>query len=115
MKSRKRLTQVQWKAHIEAWQQSGGTQADYCRKHGLTDKVFSLWKRRFQRENVIDAPRPTRSKPTTTDFVPIKVVSHSVDQDQILLRLPNGIELQLAVATFNGLNANVVSDLCQIR
>ena len=115
MKSRKRLTQAQWKAHIESWQQTGGTQADYCRKHGLTDKVFSLWKRRFQRENVIDASDPTRSKPKATDFVPIKVVSRSTDQDQILLRLPNGIELQLAVATFNGLKANVVSDQCQIR
>ena len=115
MKSRKRLTQAQWKAHIEAWQQSGGTQADYCRKHGLTDKVFSLWKRRFQRENVIDASDPTRSKPKATDFVPIKVVSQSPSQDQILLRLPNGIELQLSVANFNSLNANVVSDLCQIR
>jgi len=115
MKSRKRLTQAQWKAHIEAWQQSGGTQADYCRKQGLTDKVFSLWKRRLQRENLVDAPRPSRSKPTAADFVPIKVVAQSPAQDLILIRLPNGIELQLAIATFNGLNTNAVSDLCQIR
>ena len=115
MKSRKRLTQAQWKAHIEAWQQSGGTQTAYCRKHGLTDKVFSLWKRRLQREISDDASPLSCSKPTTAEFLPINVVSQSPGQGHVLLRLPNGIELQLAVAALNGLNAKVVSDLCLIR
>lgn len=115
MKSRKRLTQAQWKAHIEAWQQSGITQTAYCRKHGLTDKVFSLWKRRLQRANSDDVSPLSGSEPTIADFLPVNVVSNATSQGQILLRLPNGIELQLAVAALNSLNAKVISDLCQIR
>ena len=30
-----------WKHHIEAWQGSGLSQADYCRRHGLNANTFS--------------------------------------------------------------------------
>lgn len=30
-----------WKNHIEAWQASGLSQADYCRRHGLNTNSFS--------------------------------------------------------------------------
>lgn len=115
MKRRTRLTQAQWKAHIEAWQHSGGTQAAYCREHDLTDKVFSLWKRRFQKQNALGVPIPDNPKSSSSDFVPVKITRQSSGQDQILLRLPSGIEMQLTTAALNGLNPKVVSDLCQIR
>ena len=30
-----------WKKHIEAWQASGLSQAEYCRRHGLNANTFS--------------------------------------------------------------------------
>ena len=30
-----------WRRHIEAWQGSGLSQADYCRRHGLNANTFS--------------------------------------------------------------------------
>jgi len=36
-----------WKGHIEAWQGSGKTQAQYCRQHELKLKAFAYRKRQF--------------------------------------------------------------------
>ncbi|HOY86705.1 IS66 family insertion sequence element accessory protein TnpA [Methylotenera sp. L2L1] len=33
-----------WFDHIEAWQQSGINQSEYCRRHKLCIKSFSSWK-----------------------------------------------------------------------
>ena len=30
-----------WKKHIEAWQASGLSQVEYCRRHGLNANTFS--------------------------------------------------------------------------
>ena len=32
---------ARWKNHIEAWQASGLSQAEYCRQHGLNTNTFS--------------------------------------------------------------------------
>jgi hypothetical protein len=36
-----------WKKHITAWQDSGLSQAAYCRDHGLSIKVFGYHKRKL--------------------------------------------------------------------
>jgi hypothetical protein len=36
-----------WSAHIEAWQQSGVSQAEYCRKKGLNHHQFGYWKKKY--------------------------------------------------------------------
>jgi hypothetical protein len=35
-----------WKEHLRQWQESGLSQAGYCRSHGLSDKSFVYWKKR---------------------------------------------------------------------
>ena len=37
-----------WRAHSEAWQESGQTQGEYCKQHGLSLKTFAYWRRRFK-------------------------------------------------------------------
>ena len=37
---------TQWWRHVEAWLESGLSQADYCRQQGLNPKTFSTWARR---------------------------------------------------------------------
>ena len=36
-----------WEDHLGAWQESGMSQAGYCRQHGLSDKSFLYWKKRL--------------------------------------------------------------------
>ena len=36
-----------WKRHIEHWQQSGLSQAEYCRRHHLKHHRLVYWKKRF--------------------------------------------------------------------
>jgi transposase len=49
-----------WRAHVGAWQRSGLTQREYCRRQGLTEWSFSDWKRRLARRS-----------PAPVSFVPV--------------------------------------------
>ncbi len=40
---------ARWKNHIEAWQASGLSQAEYCRRHGLNANTLVGWGRRQPR------------------------------------------------------------------
>jgi hypothetical protein len=35
------MGKIDWEKHIEAWRESGVTQAAYCRRHGLSAGYFS--------------------------------------------------------------------------
>ena len=53
-----------WQTHINAWKQSGISQSDFCRQHGLNIKIFGYWKRKlcskseYQRQKVSSTPVP---------------------------------------------------------
>ena len=52
---------IYWKQHIEHWQETGLSQAEYCRRHNLKHYQLVYWKKRF-------------SKTTTgVSFVPLKL------------------------------------------
>ena len=36
-----------WEGHIQAWQQSGLTQAEYCRKNNLKNHRWWYWRKRI--------------------------------------------------------------------
>jgi hypothetical protein len=36
-----------WQEHITGWRASGLSQADYCRRHGISKSTFWLWKRKL--------------------------------------------------------------------
>jgi hypothetical protein len=36
-----------WKQHIDSWQETGLTQAEYCRQHNLKHHQLVYWKKRF--------------------------------------------------------------------
>ena len=42
--------------HIEAWQNSGMSQAAYCREHGLNTKTFGNWVRKHRADHDIRPP-----------------------------------------------------------
>ena len=82
---------TQWWRHVEAWRESGLSQADYCLQQGLNSKTLSAWARRALPLDK-DAPLEviaihlTPSAPTTTaDAI-------------VLLRLAHGAQLELSTA-----------------
>ena len=64
---------IYWKQHIDQWQQTGLTQAEYCRQHDLKHHQLVYWKKRFIKtesdvsfvslklNNLLDIPAPARS------------------------------------------------------
>jgi hypothetical protein len=50
-----------WKQHIENWQETGLTQAEYCRRHNLKHHQLVYWKKRFLKTE------------TSASFVPLKL------------------------------------------
>ena len=52
---------IYWKQHIESWQQTGLTQAEYCRRHNLKHYQLVYWKKRFL------------TTETGVSFVPLKL------------------------------------------
>ena len=49
-----------WKQHIDSWQETGLTQAEYCRQHNLKHHQLVYWKKRFLKTE------------TEVSFVPLK-------------------------------------------
>jgi hypothetical protein len=54
-----------WEAQLGAWQRSGLTQAEYCRRQGLRRRLFCAWKRRLSGAPQKDAS-PVR-------FIPVAI------------------------------------------
>ena len=52
---------IYWKHHIDSWQETGLTQAEYCRRHNLKHHQLVYWKKRFLKTE------------TDVSFVPVKL------------------------------------------
>ena len=57
--TRKEAKKQFWKSHIEAWENSGLSQIEYCRQHDLVRCRFTYWKGKLDK----------KSEPVT--FVPV--------------------------------------------
>ena len=58
---------TQWRRHVEAWRESGLSQADYCRQQGLNRKTFSVWTRRVQVDLSLDKDAPLELLPVQVE------------------------------------------------
>jgi len=71
-KSRKELLREKrrfWRAHIQAWQRSGYSLAEYGKHHNLVYHRLIYWKTKFENERtkpVSFVPVPLRTQPTDT-------------------------------------------------
>ena len=52
-----------WKGHIDEWNRSGSSQAEYCRRHKLSPKSFTYWKRRMRQQEPVSFI-PVQVKPS---------------------------------------------------
>jgi len=96
-----------WKQQIEQWQQTGLTQAEYCRRNNLKHHQLVYWKKRYlktqtevsfaavQLEDFLDIP-------ATTDQGSLTVVIDT----QLKVEVTAGFDLQLlrqVIAALRGL------------
>jgi len=49
---------AQWRRHVEAWRESGLSQADYCRSANLIPKLFHYGTRRVQDDLTLSMGSP---------------------------------------------------------
>jgi hypothetical protein len=86
-----------WQRHVEAWRESGLSQADYCRQQGLNHKTFSVWTRRVKVDLSLDKDAPLDLRPVQLEPSPPVAIT----QVSMMLRLAHGapqLELSTAVS-----------------
>ena len=49
--SKQSTKRVNWQCHISAWENSGSSQREYCRRHSLALSTFGYWKRKLRKSN----------------------------------------------------------------
>lgn len=73
-----------WEVHIKDWQQSGLSQADYCRRNKLRDNQMTYWKRRILR---------TGQK---VSFIPLVMPGQqSINYRGVRVTTPNGFTIEI--------------------
>lgn len=76
-------------SHISSWQQSGLSQAEYCRHNRITEQSFGYWLRKLRNQNNLELV-PLRIKPEPSH------PQHSPESAGICLILSEQITLELA-------------------
>ena len=73
-----------WEGHLQVWQQSGLTQAEYCRQNNLKNHRWWYWRKRI-------------SHPPDTDvtFVPLHFSSSQTLRSGISVVTPNGYRIEI--------------------
>jgi hypothetical protein len=111
---------AKWSAHVAAWQREGGRQADYARRHGLAPGLFSLWKCRLAKleasaggEAPSLIPVTITREPSPTP-VPAPAPTMPPMSTTLQVRLPNGVSVQIEVASPSALPA-VLAELATLR
>ena len=89
-----------WRKHIDSWQQTGLTQAEYCRQHNLKHHQLVYWRKRFLKTE------------TDVSFVPLQLedlLDLPARQDQASLTLI--INNQFKVDIRAGFDAHLLRQL----
>jgi transposase-like protein len=103
-----------WKKQIQYWQQSGLSQAEFCRQNGLTTQQLSKWKRKLHDgqgpESATQAKKTklSRTRSNSNRFVEVRLTDHSLSSYHI--KLVNGRSLQVG----NTYDARIISELITI-
>jgi len=78
-----------WKKHLELWEESGITQTEYCRIHGLSACQFTYWKSQFKKKAA-----------ATNSLVPIQInpnlfQSKADGTSPLRLNIENGLQIEI--------------------
>lgn len=102
-----------WGAQLRAWQESGLTQAEFCRRQGLGCNTFATWKHRFARRKL----EPTEDlgtagcshEPSPVRLVPVRIRS-DVEVPTFVGDAPADSRAPLTLVTEGGYRIEVGDD-----
>lgn len=70
-----------WRKQIAAWERSGLTQAEFCRREGLSAAAFSWWKAEWGRRVAVQVKSGSTAsklkKSAPTSFSPVRILEAS--------------------------------------
>ncbi len=72
-----------WEDHIQAWQQSGLAQVEYCRRNKLKNHQWWYWRKRV-----------SHHPDTDVTFVPLRFSSSKISRSGIRVITPNGYRIE---------------------
>ncbi len=84
-----------WFQHIEQWQQSGLSQAEYARQQKLSIKSFGYYRRRYRQQSAPDK-KPTPLLPVTVANIETNSPPAQPGTTGITLTSPSGFRIELA-------------------
>ncbi len=88
--------QKNWQAHMDAWTQSGKTQAGYCRDHGLNIKTFYYWRKKL------------KQKPGTVKLVQVPTLPITAAPIRLI------VEDRFAIEVSDGFNTTTLSRIVEV-
>ena len=79
---------IYWKQQVEQWQQTGLTQAEYCRRNNLKHHQLVYWKKRYLKTE------------TDVSLVPVKLedlldIATQTDQASLSLLIDNHFKVEI--------------------
>jgi hypothetical protein len=85
-----------WLDLLSAWERSGLSQAEFCRRRGVKGVTFAWWKRQLRRESEGSAKRPSAESPR---FVEVRLAGSSASYEVMLsggrsIRVPATFEAE---------------------
>ena len=94
-----------WFKHIDAWKQTGISQAEYCRKHNLRPNQFWYWKAKLQGRS-----GNTSIQSVTSGFAVAQFETFTTEPNQGLsVTLPDGTK----VNDINAVNIHLAAQLLE--
>lgn len=75
--------------HIQAWQISGETQTNYCKRHGIPTHQFTYYKHKL---GYMQSGK--HQNPATNQLVPVKLTPESVPNKKLWIEHHSGFKIQ---------------------
>jgi hypothetical protein len=98
-----------WFQHINAWQESDLSQAEYVRQHNLSPKSFGYYRRRYFQSQPVEM-----DVSQNTSLLPVQLEDESEtlseNQGSIFLITPRGYRIELS----SGFNADTLQRVLQV-
>jgi len=115
----KRRSPAQWRELVQGWPRSGETQAEYCRRHGISVSNFHRWRERLRQAMPSSEPALNGDALQPVKLLPVRLADHRLQPSPeaaaaLTLVFANGLRLEIAAGCDPSILGPVV-DLLQAR
>lgn len=88
----KHRSRDQWRRLVDGWEQSGLTQAQYCRKKGISVASLQRWRRLLA-----DTDEASNEPAVSPSFLPVRLVENAdvVSGVDLTVVLPDGVRIEV--------------------